>query len=717
MRRWLVLALLVAAVIAFYALHLGDLFSLSGVQQGLAHWRALQAQAPYMSALVFMAAYVVMAALSLPGAALLTLVAGALFGLWEGTLLVSFASSIGALLAMLTARYVLRQPVQKRWGARLERINQGVRKDGAFYLFSLRLVPVVPFFVVNLAFGLTPLRAWTFYWVSQVGMLAGTFVYVNAGRALGDLHSLSGILSLPLIGSFALLALFPWGARWLVARLRLRRVYAGYRRPGRFDRNLIVIGAGSAGLVSTFIARTVKAKVTLIESHKMGGDCLNYGCVPSKALIRSARLAHQMRHAERYGLPAVEPQAAYPQVLARVQRVIGTVAPHDSVERYTQMGAEVLLGHARVVDPWTVEVRLEDGQTRRLTTRAIVLATGAEPVVPEIPGIADSGYVTSDTLWERLAGLDTPPRRIIVLGGGPIGSELSQALARLGSEVTQIERGTRLLQREDEEVSAAARAFLETDGVRVLTSAEAVACHSDTVGQRHLRVHQGEQVLDLPFDLLVCATGRKARLAGYGLEELGIETERSIVTDAYLQTRFPNILAAGDAAGPYQFTHVAAHQAWYATVNALFGSFKRFRPDYRVIPWTTFIDPEVARVGLNEQQARAQGVDYEVTRYDLDDLDRAIADEAAHGFIKILTPPGKDRILGVTIVGAHGAELLAEFVLAMRWKLGLGKILSTIHTYPTFAEANKYAAGVWRKAHAPERVLPWLERFHAWRRR
>lgn len=502
---------------------------------------------------------------------------------------------------------------------------------------------------------------------------------------------------------------------WLRVAWRKRRVYARWQRPVRFDRNLIVIGGGAAGLVSAYVAAMVKARVTLVEAHKMGGDCLNYGCVPSKALIRSARFAHQMRHADRYGLDATDAHFSFRQIMARVHDVIRKIAPHDSAERYTGLGCEVLHGHARIVDPWTVEVTLGDGEIRRLTTRSIVIAAGAKPFIPPLPGIEDVGYVTSDTLWDEFARLDSPPARLVVLGGGPIGSELAQALARLGSNVTQVEMAPRILIREDEEISVLVRTAFEAEGISVLTNHKALRCECEG-GEKYLVVEHEGQARRIAFDVLICAVGRSARLEGYGLEELGIPTRRTVTTNEYMETLYPNIFAAGDVAGPYQFTHTAAHQAWYAAVNALFGDFRRFRVDYSVIPWATFVDPEVARVGLNELEASERGIDYEVTRYGLDDLDRAIADSVAHGFVKVLTVPGKDRILGVTIVGEHAGDLLAEFVLAMRWELGLSKILSTIHTYPTLSEANKYTAGEWRRAHASPRVLAWLERFHAWRR-
>ncbi|MCV2867730.1 FAD-dependent oxidoreductase [Defluviimonas sp. WL0002] len=709
---FLAIALLAAILVLLVGRMSLDLAALQSYLDGLSDWMA---EKPVAVAVIFFVTYVAVTAFSLPLAVWMTLAAGALFGFWWGLLLVSFASTAGATLAFLASRYLLSDWVHDRLGARLATIDEGIRRDGAFYLFTLRLIPAVPFFAVNLLMGLTPMRVTTFYLVSQIGMLAGTAVYVNAGTQLGRLDSVSGILSLPILLSFALLGIFPWVARFALSAVRRRRLYSRWNRPSRFDRNLVVIGGGAAGLVTAYVAAAVKAKVTLVESHKMGGDCLNYGCVPSKALIRSAKLAHQMRAADRYGLEPSEPRVSFTHVFDRIRDVISAIEPHDSSERYEGLGVEVLQGHATLVDPWRVEVGMADGTRRRISTRSIVIATGAAPFVPPIPGLEQVDYLTSDTLWDALAGRNDPPRRMVILGGGPIGCELAQAFARLGSDVTQIEMQDRILIREDPEVSDFARDALEADGVNVLTGHKAVACGSSD-GRKWIEVQAGATSRRIDFDEIVVAVGRAARLEGYGLDKLGIRTDRVIETNAYLETLYPNIFAAGDVAGPFQFTHTAAHQAWFASVNALFGFVKRFKADYRVIPWATFIDPEVARVGLNEQDARDKGIEYEVTRYGIDDLDRAIADGAAKGFVKVLTAPGRDRILGVTIVGEHAADLLAEFVLAMKQGLGLNKILGTIHIYPTLAEANKYAAGEWRKAHVNATVLRWLEWLHARRR-
>ncbi len=709
MKKIAIIAVLAALVAAYFLFDLGQYLTVAGVKGLVESVRQENALAVIAG---FFVIYVIVTAASFPGAAVLTLAAGALFGVIEGTVIVSFASTIGATLAFWSSRYVLRDSVEARFGERLKAINAGLERDGAFYLFSLRMIPVFPFFMVNLVMGLTRIRTLTYMWVSQLGMLLGTVVYVNAGTQLAQIDSLSGIASPAVLGSFVLLGIVPWIAKGIIGAIKRRKVYAGFTKPRKFDRNLVVIGAGSAGLVSALIGATVKAKVTLVEAHEMGGDCLNTGCVPSKAIIKSAKVASQIRHADRYGLVASEPQVPFKAVIARVMDAIKTIEPHDSVERYTGLGVDVVKGYAKIIDPWTVEIALNEGGTQRLTTRSIIIASGAEPVVPPIPGIEDSGYLTSETMWQAFAQMDAAPQRVAVLGGGPIGCELSQALARLGSQVTQVEMGESLLGREDADVSALAKAVLEEDGVTVLTGHKAVRIEGRTL----IAEHDGAEFA-VPFDALIVAIGRKARLTGFGLEDIGVDTAKTVVTDEFLATKFPNIFAAGDVAGPYQFTHTASHQAWYASVNALFGTFRKFKADYRVIPAVTFLDPEVARVGLNEREAAEQGIAVEVTRYDIDDLDRAIAESETRGFVKVLTPAGgKDTVLGATIVGAHAGELLAEYVLAMKHGLGLNKILGTIHAYPTMVEANKFAAGNWKKAHKPEGLLKWVERYHDWRR-
>ncbi|MCE7913407.1 MAG: pyridine nucleotide-disulfide oxidoreductase [Nitrosomonas sp. PRO4] len=706
-RGWIVL-LLGLIISCLFMFDLDRFLNLEALKESRDDLHQAYQQQPLLVIGIYSLIYIVMAALSFPGATVLTLAGGAMFGVWVGVPVVLLSATIGATLAFWMARYLLRDFVQRRFGERLETINRGLALDGAFYLFSLRLAPVFPFFLINLLMGLTTLPSSTYFWVSLVGMLAGTAVYVNAGTQLAAITGLSDIMSPALVISLTVLALFPWLARWTIERVKIRRLYARWPKPVQFDRNLIVIGAGAAGLVSAYIAAATRAKVTLIERHRMGGDCLNYGCVPSKALIRTATFLHQVKNAQSLGVTQINTQYDFAQVMARVHRVIRTVAPHDSEERYRQMGVEVIHGKAMITSPWSVEV---NGQA--LTTRAIVIATGASPVIPEIPGLESVRYYTSDTIW----ALTERPQRLIVLGGGPIGCELAQAFARLDCQVTQIVRSD-LLPREDADAVSLVSAALQADGVTILTQTETLRCEKEGDAQFLLLRDQSGTPLRLPFDALLCAIGRVPRTEGFGLEQLGISVSatRAIETNAWLQTLYPNIYVCGDAAGPYQFTHMAAHQAWYASVNALFGNVKSFKVDYSVVPWTTFTDPEVARAGLSEKQAQACGIAFEVTCFDLKELDRAIADEAAHGFVKVLTVPGRDRILGVCIVGAHASDLLAEFILAMKHGLGLNKILDTIHTYPTWSEANKYAAGAWKRAHAPQWLLKWLEKYHTKRR-
>ncbi|MBI4205127.1 MAG: FAD-dependent oxidoreductase [Betaproteobacteria bacterium] len=701
------LIVIAALIVAFFAFDLDRFFTLEFFKSQQAAIDAYVRANPLEAGLAFFLIYVAVTGLSLPGAALMTLVAGAVFGLLWGTVIVSFASSIGATLAFLASRFLLRDWVQEKFGDKLKPINDGVAKEGAFYLFALRLVPAFPFFVINLVMGLTPIRTWTFYWVSQLGMFAGTIVYVYAGTKLGEFR-----ISIGLLVAFALLGVFPLIAKKVLDALKARKVLARWPRPKSFDRNLVVIGAGSAGLVSAYIAAAVKAKVTLVEKHKMGGDCLNTGCVPSKALIKSAKVIATLKRAPELGLKSAAAEFDFADIMERVQRVIRTVEPHDSVERYTALGVECIEGEAKITSPYTVEVKTASG-TRTLTTRAIVIAAGARPFVPPIPGIEEVGYVTSDTVWE----LRKLPERLVVLGGGPIGSELTQCFARLGSRVTQVEMLPRILIREDPEISDMVTQQFRKEGIDVLINHKAKQFVIEN-GEKVLICETSGKEVRVPFDTLLCAVGRIANTEGYGLETLGVPVTRTrtVEVNEFMQTVYPNIYACGDVAGPYQFTHTAAHTAWYAAVNALFGSFRKYRADFSVIPWATFTDPEVARVGLNETEAREKGVPCEITTYGIDDLDRAIADEDAHGVVKVLTVPGKDKILGATIAGEHAGDLIIEFILAMRHGIGLNKILGTIHIYPTLAEANKYAAGAWKRSGVTTGQLAFAEAFQNWMR-
>ncbi|EIS3743059.1 FAD-dependent oxidoreductase [Aeromonas hydrophila] len=710
----LLLVLVMGCLIgAFFAFDLGHYLSLPQLQARQAELAALVDRHFVSAALLFVAVYVVSTALSLPGASLLTLAGSAVFGVAWGLLLVSFASSIGATLAFLSARFLLRDWVERRFGDKLASLQAGMKKEGALYLLSLRLIPIFPFFLVNLLMGLTPIRVSTYYWVSQLGMLPGTFVYVLAGSELANLTSTGNILSPGLMVALTLLGLMPMLLKGLQRRLALHRLHAPYRKPTHYDYNLLVIGAGAGGLVTSYIAAAVKAKVALIEKHKMGGDCLNSGCVPSKALIRSARFAAEQRRANELGFGPSQASADFAAVMERVTRVIKEVEPHDSVARYEGLGVECIEGEARLVSPWEVEV---NGQ--RLASRHIVLATGARPLVPTLPGLEQVPWLTSDTLWQ----LRSAPRQLLVLGGGPIGCELAQSFALLGVPVTLVELSDQLLPREEREVAELLAEQLARDGVRVLTGWRAERADYLPAAEGdlpiRLQLRRGDETQTVAGDQLLLALGRVANVSGFGLEALGVElTPRgTVAVDGFLATNFPSILAVGDVAGPYQLTHAAAHQGWYAAVNALFSPFKRFRADYRVMPAAIYTTPEIARVGLNQKEARAQGIPFELTRFELAELDRAIADGERQGFIEVLTVPGKDQILGATLVGTHAGERIAEFVLAMRHRLGLGKILATIHAYPTLMEGNKYLAGEWRRARQPATLLALLTRYHRWRR-
>jgi len=708
MKKVGLIGIIAAIVIIFYVFDLGHFLTLDYIKEQQQQIETLYAENKLVTLGSYFLLYILVTGASLPGATVLTLAGGAVFGLLTGVILISFASTIGASLAFVISRYLFRDSVEARFGSSLKAINDGIEKDGAFYLFALRLVPAFPFFVINLVMGLTPIKLKTFYWVSQLGMFAGTIVFVNAGTQIAQINSASEILSVELILSFVLLAMLPFVGKGIVAMVKNRKALAGFVKPQKFDTNLVVIGSGAAGLVSAYIAAAVKAKVTLIEKHKMGGDCLHTGCVPSKAIIRSAKFISHIGRSREFGIKSAEAEFEFSEVMQRVHKIIGKIEPHDSVERYTGLGVDVIKGEAKVVSPWAVEV---NGQT--INTKNIIIATGANPFVPPIDGIDSVSFYTSENLWE----MREKPAKLVVLGGGPIGCELTQAFARLGSSVTQVEMLPRILLREDAEISELMKTKFEGEGINVLVNHKAKQVRQKD-GKDYLVVEYEGQDQEIEFDALIVAVGRAAHSGGFGLESLGVRLNpnKTIEVNEYLQTNIPTIYACGDVAGPYQFTHVAAHQAWFASVNSLFGGFKRFKADYSVIPWATFTEPEVARVGLNETEAREQNIACEVTVYGIDDLDRAIADSEDHGFVKVLTVPGKDRILGVTIVGEHAGDLIAEYVLAMKHRLGLNKILGTIHIYPTLAEANKYVAGNWKRAHAPQKLLAWVGKFHAWRR-
>jgi pyruvate/2-oxoglutarate dehydrogenase complex dihydrolipoamide dehydrogenase (E3) component/uncharacterized membrane protein YdjX (TVP38/TMEM64 family) len=704
-----VLVVIAALIAAFFLLDLRQYLSIEFFQARRADIESYVQANPVQAIGAYFLIYVAVTGLSLPGAAILTLVGGAIFGLVEGVVIVSFASTLGATLAFLASRYLLRDWVQGKFGDKLKPINDGVAREGAFYLFALRLVPAFPFFVINLVMGLTPIKTLTFYWVSQLGMFAGTIVYVYAGTQLGQFKISAG-----LIGAFILLGIFPLVAKKVLDALKARKVYAGWKRPEKYDNNIVVVGGGSAGLVTAYIAAAVKAKVTLIEKHKMGGDCLNTGCVPSKALIATTKLLAHVRRSKEWGIRSASADFDFAEVMERVAKVVRQVEPHDSVERYTKLGVDCLKATAKITSPWTVEATLPDGSKKTLTTRNIVIAAGGRPFVPPIPGLRECNPLTSDTVWD----LRVQPKRLVVLGGGPIGCELAQCFARMGTKVTQVEMLPRILVREDPEFSEMVAARFRDEGIDVLTGHKAKEVRAEGGVKVVVVEHDGREKR-IECDEILCAVGRAANVEGYGLEELGIPVtkQKTVEVNEFLQAKFPNIYACGDVAGPYQFTHTASHMAWYCAVNALFGRFRKFRVDYSVIPWATFTDPVVARVGLNETEAREKNIECDVHTYGLDDLDRAIADGEAHGLVKVITRRGgKGEILGATIAGEHADDVIAEMVLAMKHGLGLNKILGTIHAYPTLPEANKYVAGNWKRSGVTQGQMTFVRAFNDWTR-
>lgn len=707
--RILIVLLIIGAIVVANYYDIQQYLTLSYVKEQQNNFVSFYERNPVSTIGIFMLVYILVAALSIPGVTILTVLAGSLFGLLQGTIVVSFASTIGATLAFLVCRFLLRDFVEKKFPRVLRKVNEGIAKEGNRYLFALRLVPAFPFFVVNAVVSLTRMKTIPFYWISQIGMLPGTIVYVNVGKELANIESLGDIFSLRLLLAFVLLAFFPFLVRALMEKSRTAKIYSRFRKPKKFDYNLVVIGGGSAGLVASYIAATVKAKVALVEKHKMGGDCLNTGCVPSKALIRSAKVVHEIEKASEFGISKVSYKVDFAKVMANVKNVIKKIAPHDSIERYTDLGVECITDEAVIRSPWQVQLKKAD---RIITTRNIIIATGASPMVFKFPGLEKINYLTSDNVWN----LKKLPKNLLVLGGGPIGCELSQSFQRLGSAVTLLEMD-RLMRIEDPEVSQFVKEKLTKEGVKVLDNHVAKEFNVSRQ-KKYLNAEYDGKIKKITFDEVIIALGRRANMEGFGLDNLRVNLRKNNTIEAneFLETNYPNIFVCGDVTGPYQLTHVAAHQAWYASVNALFGKFKKFKVDYRVIPWCTYTDPEVATVGINEATAKRENIEYDLTTYGIDDLDRAIADHNDEGFIRVLTEKGKDRILGATVVGAQASLLIMEFVAGMKHGFGLNKILSTIHVYPSLGEANKYVAGNWAKMRIKPKLMEVLSKFHAWMR-
>lgn len=704
--KLIIFFLLALGAVLLYTQGGKEYLNLSFLKGKLSDFQEFQTQAPLKSSLIFFGIYVAVTALSFPGASVLTLLSGAIFGPWLGILIVSFASTFGASLAFFVSRFLLRDFFMEKFKGQFETIDKNMKKDGPVYLATLRLVPIFPFFMVNLIMGLTSISSLTFYWVSQLTMLPGTAVYVYAGKEFSQLESLGGIVSPGIIASFVLLATLPFIGKIISGAIRKRKAFKNFERPKTFDYNLVAIGGGSAGLVTSYIGAVVKSRVALIEKDRMGGDCLNTGCVPSKALIKSAKVVHLRKRASEFGLLDIDIKFNFSEVMERVQRVVKEVEPHDSVDRYESLGVECIRGEATILSPWKIRVG-----TRTITTQNIVIATGAGPAIPNIPGIEEADYVTSDNLWK----IRELPKRLVIMGGGPIGCEMAQAFSRFGSEVSIVEAADRIMRIEDPEVSSIITNVFQEEGINVLTSHKVKSFVRSGELKKIVCEFQGQD-LELEYDLLLVAVGRKARTKGFGLEELGVKLRDNGTIDVneYLQSSVPNIYACGDVTGPFQLTHMAAHQAWYCAVNGLFPV--KYKVDYSVVPWCTYTDPEVATVGETETTAKKKGLDYEVTEYELSDLDRAIAEDEKKGTVRVITEKGKDKILGATIVGSQASSMIVEFVAAMKNKKGLNSILGTIHVYPSFGEANKYVAGQWKKNHVNEKMLSLLQKYFQWAR-
>jgi len=710
MKRIIVFLLIIAAI--FFMADWFDLsqhLTLSQLKHHQLYLHSLVQDFPVQSVVIYFIAYIVMAGLALPGALIFTLAGGALFGLATGVILASFASTLGALASFLVARFFLHDFVQTRYQQRLTVINQKIQQQGATYLLFLRLVPAFPFFMVNLLMALTPISARTYYIVSQIGMLPATFIFVNAGTELAKISSVDDILSIPLLLSLLLLACLPFISKQLAKRVSCWRLYKSWQRPKKFDYHTIVIGGGAAGLVAAYTTQTLQGKVALIEKHQMGGDCLNTGCVPSKSILRTAKFIHDIGQHSNYGVQQAEFKLQFQQVMQRVREKISTIAPKDSIKRYNDMGVDCFQAHAQLLSPWQVEAVSKNSKIT-ISAKNIILAGGATPNVPTIPGLENINYYTSDNIWH----LDHLPEKLLIIGAGPIGCELGQAFVRLGAEVTMINRNERILTNEDPQAAHALQYALQQDGVKILNNFNPLRI-DDNSKNFSLMGEQHNEILHIAFSHCLIATGRKPSLLG--CEALDIETNShgQVITNDKQQTNYPNIYACGDITSPLQYTHSASHQAWYAAFNALFRPFKQFNCQLNHIPRAIYTDPEVASLGMSEQQAIQKNIPHEISYFAMDDVDRAITDEATTGFIKVITRRNNDKILGVCIVGEHSSELIAEFVLAKTHNLGLNKILQTVHLYPTRGEINRLVAGQWRqkKFTAYQRKL--LKLFQNWR--
>lgn len=704
--RWLIVLFFVVATICFFWFDLEQYLTLEMIQAKSGALRDQVQAHPWWAGSVFFAAYVALTVMSFPGTVVLTLLAGALFGLVGGTLMVSFASNIGALFAMLISRFLLRDWIQRRFAKQIASINRGLERDGAFYLFSLRLIPLVPFVLLNPALGLTRVSMWTFWWTTQAGMLPGHAIYVGAGRQLARIREISDILSPSLIGTLALLAIFPLAATKLLTLYKARKVYSGWQKPKSFEHNLVVIGGGSGGLTAARIAASMKARVALVERERLGGAALHSGSVPARALMRAANLHHTLRQGGTLGI-RMHTEVDFAEVMRQVRRTLDEAQGQVTAESSKTAGLEMVRGSAQLTSPWSVQVG-----NRTLCSRAIVIATGSHAIIPPIPGLEEVEPLTCENVWD----LQQRPERLLVMGGEANACELAQAFQRLGCQVTLVVEGDMLLASAEPEARQAVTDALCADGVQVLLKVSPQRFEV-AESERRLVCSIDEQNRFLAFDQVLLALGREAHLHDLGLEKLKLSTREdgSLEVDEYLATRYPNIYAVGAVTGPDSSFQSAKHHAWYAAANGLFSGFRRFMVSDRVVPRVAFTSPEIASVGLTEAQAKLAELEYEVTMLDLDSLEAAQMSIGNSGFLKVLTERGRDRIIGVTLVGDGASETLAVFVLAMKHKLGLNKLRRTVHINPTLAEASLAVAEAWRRAHTAKRSQTWAARLHRWR--
>lgn len=708
-QKYLILFLLILILILYYLFFPKEYLSLAFVKENINSIKNYVNYNYTTSALSYLIIYSLSSALAIPSALILTLSSGILFGLVPGILLTSLGSTLGAVLAFLISRYLFLDLFKSKFRNQYEQMDKEIKKNGNLHLLTLRLVPIFPFWLVNLLMGLSEISLWRYLFISFAGMIPATIVYVYAGLSLSSISELRDVISPSIFFSLLLLSILPYVLRAVVNYYLKKKLYRHYKKPRAFDYNLIIIGGGSAGLVTTFIARILKAKVAIIEKEKMGGDCLNTGCVPSKSLIKIAKIISYGKTPSSWGLKNINIDFSFEDIMNKIHSIIKEIEPHDSIVRYTQLGAECFLGQAQILSPWEVQI----GE-KIISAKYLVIATGARPIIPQIPGIESISPLTSENIWQ----LKKQPARLGILGGGVIAAELAQAFSRLGSSVFIIEESSRILSREDEDASGLIHEIFIKEGIKIYTSHTLKKCEKSGDEKILLCIDREGREISLVCDQLFIAIGRKATTSGFGLEKikLDLNDNGSIKVNEYMQTSLPNIFACGDVAGPFNLTHAASHQAWHTTVNALLGFIKMFKINYSVLPVCTYTDPEIATVGYSKAELIKKSIPFEETIFPMKDLDRAIIEGETCGFVKVFTPPNSDKILGVVIISAEASTMILEFTLAMKHNLGLNKILNTIHAYPGMGEANKYLAGRWKQRKSRLNLLKALERFHTFSR-